>query len=478
MADQVLLLGLELRPSVVVEGDPGRVQHHEIARAPLPGHHAVVELIGRDVLDPAAGHGHGGIGVETGRPQERDAHGGDVLAHAAPVLHEHVGGMEREALALAHGLPAVADVLGHPVVERRGDLHGIALPREPRRGQHAVHVGADLLGDLELVPVHVEEPLRLRLPIGSGGHDHLGREIGLVGLARLHRTRRHVLHPPRRGRAVRAVGSARIDGTVVLPALEALGRGEHERVALLDDGHLGLHEHDVEVLAGHGGDVPIVFAGADALPGVRVPRRRRVVRAGARRSRPDLAQEGVVVALPHGDDLDAVPGLEPRELEHLDPVAPIDGALGSGEILDVRYGNRNAGPVAEHVDLGDLHEAAPGIVSPLERGPCACARLGEDLGELIEIDVGDAVGGDAVHGGIEDDEPVRSGVIGSGARLVQATEGGGRRRRSRRDGPVALDLGLRASSCEHPRQQKPTQLGSPGRSHHPLLPPRCGCGGS
>ena len=70
----------------------------------------------------AARHGHRGITVHSGGPHHGNQHAGNVFADAAPLLEDHLTGVECESLALTHRLAAVTDVLSYPVQQHFGFL--------------------------------------------------------------------------------------------------------------------------------------------------------------------------------------------------------------------------------------------------------------------------------------------------------------------------------------------------------------------
>ena len=118
-ARQVILLLFGTAPQFPAERYPRGVERHHCAVTEFHYGHAVVEMVGRNGLHPAACHGHGRKGFESCHPQERNQCAGNVLAHPAAVGIIHLQVVQGESFSLSHGDTCITDVVGHPVGEYR-----------------------------------------------------------------------------------------------------------------------------------------------------------------------------------------------------------------------------------------------------------------------------------------------------------------------------------------------------------------------
>ena len=430
-ADEVVLLRLQLRPDVVVVGDPRRVVHHEGAVGGLTRHHAVVELVGGHRLDPAAGHRHRAVGGDVGGAQHGDQHPRDVLADAAALLVDHVRGVEGEALPLAHRLAAVADFLSDPVEQGLGLLL-VAPLRDAGFLEDPRHRRVDLVVGGELALVDSEEPATLRFPALGGGDHHLGHDVGRIGHAQLVGSGGEVVAPPRVDVLFGVVAGACVEGAAVDLRVQALVRRQVQLVALLHGGHVGLEEDDVEVLAGHRRDEAVVVVVASAAAASLGPSRRRV-------------EQRVAEALSVHEDLDAVADLEAGELEQLHPVAPVDHVLRRGQVEDVGHRHRDPFPLAQNRHLADVDLGALRVVAPAQRGEPEATRGGQHLVEDRHARLGDSARVDVVDRLVVDEEVVEPGMIrrdprggepafGRGGRTISGSLPGAEAGREERDG--------------------------------------------
>ena len=145
---------------------PGGVEQLVVAVASLYHGDAVVELVGWDVVDALARHGHGCVGFETGSPQHGNQQPGFVLANPTAVGVVHLAFVQRESLARSHGYARVAHVVGYPVRE-----DGNAVVFALRGFQQFSHLLLYLVGGHKAAVVFVNpvKPGGFRFPRLSGG---------------------------------------------------------------------------------------------------------------------------------------------------------------------------------------------------------------------------------------------------------------------------------------------------------------------
>ena len=121
----------------------------------------MIEMVGRDALDPGTSHRHRGMRFETGSPKHGDKHRRLILADTTAVCVVHLGVMEGVALTFAHGYSGITDVIGHPMVQDP-DLALLV--------GHALKKLSDLFPDLRgrlktaVILIHIVEPHGFILP--------------------------------------------------------------------------------------------------------------------------------------------------------------------------------------------------------------------------------------------------------------------------------------------------------------------------
>ena len=129
---QVILLLFGTAPQFPAERYPRGVERHHRAVTEFHHSHAVIEMVGRNGLHPAACHGHGRKGFESSHPQECNQRAGNVLAHATAVGVVHFQVVQGESFSLAHGDTCITDVVGYPVGKYRYFLQfGLFTPNDP-----------------------------------------------------------------------------------------------------------------------------------------------------------------------------------------------------------------------------------------------------------------------------------------------------------------------------------------------------------
>ena len=102
-AGKVVLLLLGAGPVLSGEWHPGRIQWLIDSAGTLHDNHAVVEMVGRNTLNPGSCHGHGRMGLKTSGTEHGDEHRSLIFANTAAVSEIHLGIVEGIALTLAHG---------------------------------------------------------------------------------------------------------------------------------------------------------------------------------------------------------------------------------------------------------------------------------------------------------------------------------------------------------------------------------------
>ena len=220
----------------------------------------VVELVGRNAVDPLMCHGHGGVGLETRRTQHGDQHASLVFAYAAAVGEVHFGIVQCVALALSHADSGVADIVGHPVGQ---DADAVLLAlcrlqqllyfcRYLRRGDKAA-----------VVLVHPVEPDGFRLPVRRGAQQQLRLHVIVGQGMRLMLQRNNVPCSEIVCCAVATGNGVRFNRavtTVVEGKAQPFG-GQHIHTVVFH-----IHRHaapkgdNIVKMAAHGRNVPVVLA--------------------------------------------------------------------------------------------------------------------------------------------------------------------------------------------------------------------------
>ena len=318
-ANQVALLLLGTAPQFAHIGHPGGIQQAETAVAQLHGADRVVELVGRYAVYPFAGHGHGGVGLESCRAEHRHQRRGLVLAHPAAVGEVHLGIVQREAFALAHRDAGIADVVGHPVRQ-----HGDAVQLVLAAAHQLVHL---LLHgrrghERTVVFIHPIEPAALGLPVGTGGEQELALYV-VVGPGACFALERHnVALGKGVERAALLVGglALHLHLAVVGFVLQRLAVQDIQLVHLLLHRLLAPEGDDVVVMAPHGRHIACLVVGQLGKGGVKGTET-VATHLGQHHLR---LQQGIGIAFLVGPHLQLVARLHVAHLHHLLAGAPVN----------------------------------------------------------------------------------------------------------------------------------------------------------